>query len=332
MPVGQTNRRAFIAGLSAAATWPMVARAQQPAIPVVGFLGAASSDGYAPYVTAFHQGLKEVGYIEGQNMVIEYRWANGQYSRLSDLARDLISRHVAVIFTGGSTPATLAAKAATKTIPIAFSIAGDPIKLGLTTSLKRPDSNFTGVSSLNAELGPKRLELLHELIPTARKMALLVNATSPAQTEPQTRDLKAAADRLGLELRVLAASTEGYIDQAFVSLAELRVNGLVISPDVFFNGRRDQLAALGPKHAIPTIYQYREFAAAGGLMSYGGNNSESFRICGTYVGRILKGEKVADLPVQQLARLELIINLRTAKALGLTFPITLLGRADEVIE
>ena len=242
MPVGQTNRRAFIAGLSAAATWPMVARAQQPAIPVVGFLGAASPDGYAPYVAAFQQGLKDVGYIEGQNMVIEYRWANGQYGQLFDLGRDLVSRHVAVIFNGGSTPAILAAKAATKTIPIVFSIAGDPIKLGLTTSLNRPDSNLTGVSGLNAELGPKRLELLHELIPTARKMGLLVNANSPAQTEPQTRELKAAADRLSLELRVLAASTEGDIDPAFVTLAERGVNGLVISPDVFFNGRRDRVA------------------------------------------------------------------------------------------
>jgi putative ABC transport system substrate-binding protein len=326
------KRRDFITLLATTAAWPFAARAQQPAIPVVGFLAAASPDGYAPYVTAFHQGLKEVGYTEGQNMVIEYRWANGQYSQLFDLGRDLVSRQVAVIFNGGSTPATLAAKAATKTIPIVFAIAGDPIKLGLTTRLNRPDSNLTGVSGLATELGPKRLEVLHELIPTARKMALLVNANSPAQTEPQTRDLKAAADRLGLELRVLAASTEGDIDQAFVTLAELGVNGLVISPDAFFNSRRDQLAALGLKHAIPTIYQYREFAAAGGLMSYGGSLSETFRICGTYVGRILKGEKVADLPVQQLARLELIINLKTAKALGLTFPITLLGRADEAIE
>jgi putative ABC transport system substrate-binding protein len=331
MPVGQTNRRAFIAGLSAAATWPMVARAQQPAIPVVGFLGAASSDGYAPYVTAFHQGLKEVGYIEGQNMVIEYRWANGQYGQLFDLGRDLVSRQVAVIF-NSSTPATLVLKAATKTIPIVFAIAGDPIKLGLTSSLNRPDSNLTGVVGLATEMGPKRLELLHELIPTARKIALLVNANSPAQTEPQTRELKAAADRLSLELRVLAASTEGDIDPAFVTLAERGVNGLVISPDVFFNGRRDQLAALALKHAIPTIYQYREFAAAGGLMSYGGSLSETFRICGTYVGRILKGEKVADLPVQQLAKLELIINMKTAKTLGLTIPLPLLGRADEVIE
>ena len=326
------RRREFIKLIaSGAATWPMVARAQQPAIPVVGFLGAASSDGYAPYVTAFHQGLKEVGYIEGQNMVIEYRWANGQYGQLFDLGRDLVSRQVEVIF-NSSTPATLLLKAATKTIPIVFAIAGDPIKLGLTSSLNRPDSNLTGVVGLATEMGPKRLELLHELIPTARKMALLVNASSPAQTEPQTRDLKAAADCLGLELHVLTASTERDVDQAFITLAKLRVNGLVISPDVFFNGQRDQLAALALKHAIPTIYQYREFAAAGGLMSYGGSLSETFRICGTYVGRILKGEKVADLPVQQLARLELIINLKTAEALGLTFPITLLGRADEAIE
>jgi len=326
------RRREFISLVGGAAAWPLVARAQQTVMPIIGFLGAASPDGYAPYVAAFQQGLKDVGYIEGQNMVIEYRWANGQYSQLSDLGHDLVSRHVAVIFNGGGTPAILAAKAATKTIPIVFSIAGDPIKLGLTSSLNRPDSNLTGVSGLNAELGPKRLELLHELIPTATKMGLLVNANSPAQTEPQTRDLKAAADRLGLELHVLAASTEGDIERAFVTLAELGVNGLVISPDVFFNSRRDQLAALGLKHAIPTIYQYREFAAAGGLMSYGGSLFESFRICGTYVGRILEGDKVAELPVQQIARLELIINLKTARALGLTFPITLLGRADEAIE
>jgi putative tryptophan/tyrosine transport system substrate-binding protein len=326
------QRREFTMLLGGAAAWPLAARAQQSAMPIVGFLSGASADDYVPYVAAFRQGMKEVGYMEGQNVIIEYRWAHGQYSQLSELAGDLVSRRVAVIFNGGSTPAALAAKAITRTIPIVFSIAGDPIKLGFVTSLSRPNSNLTGVTGLSAEVGPKRLELLHELIPTATKMALLVNPNSPAQTDPQSQDLRAAAHRLGLELHVLPASTEHEIAQAFANLTQLGVHGLVISPDVFFNGRREQLAALALRYAVPTIFQYREFAAAGGLMSYGGSLSESFRICGTYVGRILKGEKLADLPVQQLTKLELIINLKTAKALGLTFPITLLGRADEVIE
>ena len=325
------GRRELIVTLSGAAAWPFAAGAQQR-IPVIGFLGAAAPGQYGPYVTGFLRGLNEVGYVEGRNVAIEYRWADGQYDRLPTLAADLVRREVTVIFTGGSTPATLAAKAATTTIPIVFQVATDPVELGLVASLSRPGGNLTGVMSLNAEVGSKRLELLHELLPTTTSIALLINPTNPALSNPQSRDLQMAARKLGLQLHVLQASTEREIDTAFATLVQVQAGGLVVSPDVLFNARNEQLAALALRHAVPVIYQYREFTAAGGLMSYGTNIADMFRLTGIYTGRILKGEKPADLPVQQATKVELIINLKTARALGITFPITLLGRADEVIE
>jgi putative ABC transport system substrate-binding protein len=329
------KRREFIGLISSAAAapaiWPLTARAQQ-AMPVIGLLGAASSRQYAPFIDGFHRGLNETGYVAGRNLAIEYRWADGQYDRLPTLATDLVGRRVTAVFTAGSTPATLAAKAATKTIPIVFYVAGDPVEMGLVASLSRPGGNLTGVTGLSAEIGPKRLELLHLLLPTAVSLALLLNPTSPAQTNPQSRDLQAAARKLGLQLHVLRAGTEREIDSAFETLVQLRVGGLVIGPDVFFNTRSEQLAALALRYAVPTIYQYREFAAAGGLMSYGTNLADMFRLSGIYMGRILKGEKPADLPVQQATKVELIVNLKTAKALGITVPQSLLLRADEVIE
>src|SRR6516225_9165874 len=299
MAFGQLRRREFITLLGGAAVaWPLAAQAQQQ-MPVIGFLGAAAPGPYAPYVTGFLRGLSEVGYVEGRNVAIEYRWADGQYDRLPTLAADLVRREVTVIFTGGSTPATLTAKAATTTIPIVFYTGADPVELGLVASLSRPGGNLTGVTSLTTEVGPKRLELLHELLPTATSIALLINPTSPAISDPQSRDLQMAAGKLGLQLHVLHASTEREIETAFATLVQAQASGLVIGPDVFFNTRSEQLAALALRHAVPVIYQYREFAAAGGLMSYGTNIAATFHLTGVYTGRILKGEKPADLPVQQ---------------------------------
>jgi len=329
------KRRAFITMLGGAAgIWPVMARAQQPKMPVIGFLGSVPRDQWANNLRAFHRGLAETGYVEGRNVTIEYRWADGQYDQLPALAADLAGRRVAVIAAPGSTPATLAAKAATRTIPIVFGVGGDPVALGLVASLNRPGGNLTGTTGLNNEVGPKRLELLHELVPTSTRMALLVNPTTPAQAEPQSRQTQAAARKLGLKLHVLNAGTEGAIDVAFAKMIELQVGGLVIGPDQLFNGtiRSKQLAALALRHAVPTIYQYPEFTAAGGLMSYGTSLQDMFRVNGVYTGRILKGENPADLPVQQATKVELIINLKTAKALGITVPLPLLGRADEVIE
>jgi putative ABC transport system substrate-binding protein len=325
------KRREFITLLGgAAAPWPIAARAQQAATPVIGFLNSASPGPYAPFVAAFRQGLSETGFIEGRNVTIEYRWAEGQYNRLPAMAADLIRRQVTVIAAGGA-PAAPVAKASTTTIPIVFSIAGDPVEIGLVASLNRPGGNLTGVTNLAVELVPKRLELLRELVPTATIIAALVNPTSP-YAESQSRDLQAAARTLGLQLHILHASTEREFDGVFATLVQLRAGALAISTDVFFNNPSERLAALALRYAVPTIYQNREFAAAGGLMSYGGSNIDSYRLVGGYTGRILKGEKPADLPVQQATRVELVINMKTAKALGLTFPLTLLGRADEVIE
>jgi ABC-type uncharacterized transport system substrate-binding protein len=300
-------------------------------MPVIGFLNSGSPNGYAPFVAAFTRGLKETGYIDGQNVKIEYRWAEGQYDRLPALVTDLIQRQVTVI-AATSTPAALAAKSAATTIPIVFTTSGDPVKLGLVDSLSRPSGNLTGATQLNVEVGPKRLELLHELVPTATIIGLLVNPTNPI-TQTLTRDTQVVARTLGLQLHVLQVSTQRDFDTAFATLAQLRAGGLVIaSADAFFTSRSEQLGVLALRHGVPTIYQYRSFAAAGGLMSYGGSITDSYRTAGVYIGRILKGEKVANLPVQQSTKVELIINLKSAKALGLTIPPSLLGRADEVIE
>jgi putative ABC transport system substrate-binding protein len=323
------RRREFITLLGGAAAWPLPLRAQQPAMPVVGFLNSASPGGFAARVASFRQGLSEIGYFEGQNVTIEYRWAEGHYDQLPALAADLVRRQVAVILANGA--AALAAKAATATVPVVFVIAGDPVELELVASLNRPGGNITGVTNLNVEIGPKRLELLHELVPTATTMALLLNPGSP-YTERLSGEMQTAARTLGIQLHVLQASTEREIDTAFAKLVQLRASALVIGTDAFFNARIGQLAALAVRHMLPTIFQYREFAAAGALMSYGGSFTDDWRRAGVYTGRILKGDKPAHLPVQQSTKAELIINLKTAKALGLTVPLSLLGRADEVIE
>jgi putative ABC transport system substrate-binding protein len=326
------RRRDFIAALGSAAAWPLAARAQQPAMPVIGFLGSASPNLWALRLRAFHQGLSETDYVEGRNVAIEYRWAEGRNDRLLALAADLVRRQVTAIATPGSTLAARAAKAATATIPIVFEIASDPVELGLIASLARPGGNATGVTSLNAEIEPKRLELLHELVPTATVIAFLVNPTSPTLAESATKALQTAARTLGVQLHVLHASTDHDFDTVFATVAQLRAGGLVIGADALFTSRLEQLAALALRHALPTVYQFREFAEAGGLVGYGASLTEGFRLAGIYSGRVLKGEKPADLPVQQAMKIELIINLKTAKALGITVPLPLLGRADEVIE
>jgi len=300
-------------------------------MPVLGFLNGGTAEGYAPMVAAFRQGLNEAGYVEGRNVAIEYRWAEGHYDRLPALAADLVQQKVTVI-AATSTPAALAAKAATSTVPIVFTTGGDPIKLGLVASLGRPGGNLTGVTTLNVEVGPKRLELARELFPGATTFALLVNPASPLAATV-SKDLQAVADTLGVRLHVLHASTEADFEAAFATAAQLRAAALVISTaDPLFNSHAAQLGALALRHSVPAIYQYREFAAAGGLMSYGGYATDTYRLGGVYTGRILKGEKPADLPVQQATKVELIINLKTAKALGITVPLPLSGRADELIE
>jgi putative ABC transport system substrate-binding protein len=326
------GRRQFISALGGTAVaWPLAARAQQPPMPVVGFLNAASPQGYARQVSAFLAGLRESGYVDGHDVVIQYFWAAGRNDRLPAMAADLVHSHVAVI-AATSTPAALAAKAATTTIPIVFETGADPIQLGLVASLNRPGGNVTGVTQRNEEVVSKRLELLHELLPAARVIALLVDPTDPALSEITTKEAVASAHILGLELHVLNASSERDFDSVFAKLIELRAGGLVIGPDVFFTNHSEQLAMLALSHAMPTIFQFREFTAAGGLLSYGSDIADSYRLAGNYIGRILKGDKPADLPVQQATKIELFINMKTAKALGITFPLTLLGRADEVIE
>ena len=325
------QRREFITLLGGAATWPLAARAQQPAMPVIGFLRNTAATGSKPIVTAFFQGLKEAGFVDGQSVAIEYRWADNQNDRLPALAADLIRRQVAVIVAAGI-PAALAAKAATTTIPIAFEVGADPIEAGLVASLNRPGGNLTGVTTVNVELAPKRLELVHEVLPTTRSIALLVNPTSPFNAERLSTDTQIAARTLGLQLYVLHASTESDFDTVFASLVQMRAGALVINNDAFFLSRIEQLAALTVRHSVPTISAYREFTAAGGLMSYGGSLTDAYRLTGVYAGRILKGDKPADLPIQQATKVELYINQKTAKALGLTVPQALLSRADDVIE
>jgi putative tryptophan/tyrosine transport system substrate-binding protein len=326
------RRREFITLLGGAAVaWPLKARAQKPAMPVVGFLNSASPAQYAQFVAAFRRGLNEAGYVEGQNVAIEFRWAEGQYDRLPALAAELIHRQVSVI-AATSTPAALAARAATTAIPVVFTTASDPVKLGLVASLARPGGNVTGATQLNLEVSPKRLELLHELLPTASTVALLVNPTNPI-AKAHTRDQQGAARSLGLQLHLVYASSDRDLDTAVASVTALRAGGLVIGAgDAYFNSRSKQLAEATLRHAVPTVYQGRAFASAGGLAGYGGSITDSYRLAGIYAGRILKGEKPAELPVQQSTKVELIINLKTATALGLTVPPTLLARADEVIE
>jgi len=325
------DRRTFIGGVaSGLLVVPLVADAQQSAIPVIGFLNSRAAGDDPHLLAAFRQGLKEVGYVEGQNVAIEYRFAEGQGNRLPALAADLVRRHVAVIAANGL--AAQAAKAATATIPIVFTAGYDPVEVGLVASMSRPGGNITGVSILDVELGPKRLELLHALIPTANIIAVLVNPADPARAETITRNMQAAARDLKLQLHVLHASTDRDFDAVFASLVQLRAGGLVIGGDPFFNSRSEQLGTLTLRRAVPTIYQFRAFAAAGGLVSYGANLEDSYRLTGVYTGRVLRGEKPGDLPIQRATKVELVINQKTAKALGMTIPQSLLVRADEVIQ
>jgi putative ABC transport system substrate-binding protein len=324
------KRRDFIALLGSAAALPVVARAQQPARPVVGFLNVASPDGYEHHVIAFRDGLKERGYVEGENLTIEFRWAEGHYDRLPGMAAELVRRDVSVIV--ANTPANLAAKAATSRIPIVFTTASDPVKIGLVPNLSRPGGNVTGITQLNVEVGPKRLELAHELMPGATSIAFLVNPNDASRAATLTQDAQAAAVPLGLKLHVLRAATDAEIDAAFAGFAQLKAGVLVIGADALFNSKSQLLGELSLRYAVPGIYQYSEFADAGGLLSYGGSIKESYRWAGIYTGRILKGERPGDLPVQQSTTVELIVNLKTAKALGISVPMSLLGRADKVIE
>jgi putative ABC transport system substrate-binding protein len=325
------RRRNFLSLVGGAAAWPLKARAQKQLMPVIGVLGPDSPDMYADRLRAFRHGLKETGYVEGQNLAIEFRWAQGRNDQLPALAADLARQRVSVIVALGSTPAAIAAKAATTTIPIVFFVGADPRQLGLVASLSRPEGNVTGITSLNEELVSKQMEMLHEVVPGTTSMAVLVNPTSPNLSEATARGARAAARALGLKMDVLQASTERDFDTAFAALARLQAGALMIGIDAFFISRSQQLGTLALRHRVPGIFAYRPFAAAGGLMSYG-TPVATYSLAGIYAGRILEGRKPADLPVQQASKVELIINMKTAKALGLSVPLPLLGRADEVIE
>jgi putative tryptophan/tyrosine transport system substrate-binding protein len=327
------KRRQFITTIGgAAAVLPVVAHAQQPAMPVIGFLHAGLPESFAHLVAAFRKGLSHAGYVEGQNVTIEYRWAQNENDRLPELAADLVHRRVAVIVTPASTAAALAAKAATTTIPIVFETGADPVKIGLVASLNRPSGNATGVSDIGVELGAKRLGLLHELLPGAARFAALVNPNNPFITEPFVVEMQTAGSAIGRQIEIFTASTKSDIDAALGTLVKERVDAFLISPDALFVSRRVQLVTLAARHMLPALYHRREFAEAGGLMSYGSNLADQFRQTGVYVGRILKGEKPAEMPVQLPTKFELVINLQTAKTFGITIPTTLLARADEVIE
>jgi putative tryptophan/tyrosine transport system substrate-binding protein len=326
------RRRDFVRAIvGSAAAWPLAAIAQQQSMPVVGFLNGRAPANLPKLLAAFRQGLNDTGHIEGQNVAVEYRFAEHQNERLPELADDLVRRQVPVIAATGA-PAALAAKAATTTIPIVFETGGDPIKLGLVANLNRPGGNVTGVTQLVQELEPKLLELLHELLPSIRIVALLVNPTDPANAEVSKSAVLAAAHNLGLELQILNASSEHDFDGVFKKLTELRAGALMIGGDALFTGYSEQLAALAVRHGVPAFYKGREFAAAGGLVAYGSDIADSYRLVGNYTGRVLKGEKPADLPVQRATKIQLIINFKTAKALGITIPLPVSGRADEVIE
>ena len=325
------KRREFITLLGGAATWPLAVRGQQPTMPVVGFLGAGSSQSDAFRAAAARQGLKEAGYVEGQNVAVEYRWAEDQYERLPALAADLVRRGVAVIVAIGGNTSAVAAKSATATIPIVFEIGGDPIKLGIVASLARPGGNVTGVTFLVGTLTAKQFEVLHETVPKAALIGFLLNPTN-ADAEIKTKDAVAAAEAIGQKLLVVHARTDSELEAAFVTLVKQRAGALVVSAEPFYSSRREKIVELAARQSIPSIYSTREFVAAGGLMSYGTSITEALRLSGLYAGRILKGEKPADLPVQQSTKVELVINLKTAKALGLTVPPQIVARADEVIE
>jgi putative ABC transport system substrate-binding protein len=322
------NRRDLMTLLGGAAVWPVAARAQQAAMPVIGYLGARSAETDGVFVAEFQRGLGEAGYVAGRNLEIEYRWADNQYDRLPTLAGDLIRRGVTVMVASGTAAAV--AKAATTTVPIVFTVGVDPVAIGLVPNLSRPGGNLTGVTTLGTEVGPKKVELLHELIPNATAIGLLVNPTGPT-TEAQLREIQAAARAFGLQLHILHASDARDFEAVFASLVQLRAGGLVIGIDPLFTGQGERLALLALRHAIPAIHNL-EFVLAGGLMGYGGSNVEGYHLVGVYTGRILKGEKPGDLPVQRSTKIELNINLKTARALGITVPLALLTRADEVIE
>jgi len=324
------RRREFIGVLGGLAAWPPIARAQPASVPVIGLLGSATATTWAPYVEAFLQGLSGAGIIDGQNAAIEYRWAEGKYDRLPAMAADLVQHRVSVI-AALTTPSAVAAKAATTAIPIVFTTVGDPVQIGLVTSLRHPGGNITGATYLNVEVGPKLLELLREMVPTMTRVALLTNPTGP-NSETVSKNLQAAANALGLQLDVVNASTEQQIDTAFAILARQRADGLIIASDVLLVMRYEQVVELARHHAVPAIYQERSSVIAGGLMSYSGDARDAYHEAGAYTGRILKGERPADLPVQQTTKVELVINLKTAKALRLNVPLSLLGRADELVE
>jgi ABC-type uncharacterized transport system substrate-binding protein len=331
MQFDQLKRREFITLLGGAAAWPLAARAQQT-MPVIGILAVGAPEANAARLRAFREGLRTAGYVEGQNVKIEYRWAEAHTGRLPELAAGLIRDRVTVLVAAGGVAAAVAAKAATREIPIVFGTGTDPVEVGLVASLNRPGGNVTGVTSLNLEVAPKRLELMHELLPSVNSMALLVNPTVPALAESVLRSSQAAAQALGLKLHIVHASNDRDFDAVFERLIQLRVGALVIGPDNFFTSHSGELAKLTVRHELPAIYQFREFAAAGGLMSYGSSEPEYYRLVGTYAGRVLKGDKPADLPVQQSTKVELFLNLKTAKALGITVPLPLSGRADEIFE